>query len=159
MPITYLNLVEAYRAAHPAQAHALRFALEDAGIRAVIQNEALQDAIGDIPGGWSSAPRIMVEESQFAAAQEIIRQTDHSETTTSGLKPSETAIALTGAFFGIAGAALAPGTIAEPEPVETTRCLGCDAIMAEAESTCPNCGWSYAISDRLELADEFLEDS
>lgn len=156
MPITYLNLVEAYRAAHPAQAHALRFALEDAGIRAVIQNEALQDAIGDIPGGWSSAPRIMVEESQLAAAREVIRQTDHRETTTSGLTPSETA---TAAFFGIAGAELAPGTIAEPESVETTRCLACDAIMAEAESTCPNCGWSYAKSDGLELADEFLEDS
>ncbi len=143
MPITYLNLVEAYRASHPVQAHALRFALEEAGIRVVIQNEALQDGIGDLPSGWSSAPRLMVEESQLAAAREIISQTDHSDTASLGLTPSETATALTAAFFGIAGVALAPGAIAEPEQVESTRCLACAAIMAEAQSTCPKCGWSY----------------
>ena len=158
MPISNCNLVEAYRAIHPAQAHALRFALEDAGIPVFIQNEALQDAIGDIPGGWSSAPRLMVEESQLAAAREIISQTDKSDSSSVGLKPSETAIALSAAFVGIAGCALAPGTVDGPEITETTRCLACDTIMAEAESTCPACGWSYATSDGLDVVDESLED-
>lgn len=158
MPVSEINFVEAYRASHPLQAHALRIALEEAGIRVVIENEALQDAIGDLPGGWSSAPRLMVEESQLAAAREILSQTDHSETASVGLKPSETAIALTAAFFGIAGCALAPGSVAEQEQVESTRCLACDAIMADAESTCPKCGWSYSKTDGLEPADESLED-
>lgn len=144
MPITYLNLVEAYRASHPAQAHALRFALEEAGIRVVIQNEALQDAIGDIPGGWSSAPRIMVEESQLAAARAII---EHHERQSAGLKAHEAAIAMSAATLGIAGVALAPGAAAESKQVEAARCLACNAVMAESENTCPACGWSYETDD------------
>ena len=77
MPIDSLKLVEAYRASHPIQAHALRFALEEAGIQVVIENEALQDGIGDLPSGWSSAPRLMVEESQLADAREIIGRIDN----------------------------------------------------------------------------------
>ena len=158
MPVSEIKFVEAYRASHPLQAHALRFALEEAGIRVVIENEALQDAIGDLPGGWSSAPRLMVEESQRAAAREIISQTDRSETANLELTPRETAIAMSAAFFGLVGVALASSPFAEPEAVETTRCLACDAIMAEAESTCSKCGWSYAKTDGLEPADESFED-
>lgn len=143
MPLVNLKFVEAYRAAHPIQAHALRMALEEAGIRVIIENEALQGAIGDVPAGWSSAPKLMVEESQLAAARTIISQTDHSERANLGLKPHETAIALGAASFGILGVALAPDGIEEPESPETTRCLACDAIMTESEATCPNCGWTY----------------
>lgn len=143
MPTTDLKFVEAYRAAHPVQAHALRMALEEAGIRVVIENEALQGAIGDVPCGWSSAPRLMVEESQLAAARTIIELTDHSENSKLELTPRETATALTAGFLGIAGYLLLPGAIAEPEQIETTRCLACDAIMAESDAACPSCGWSY----------------
>ncbi|MFM9963692.1 MAG: DUF2007 domain-containing protein [Planctomycetaceae bacterium] len=148
-----LKFVEAYRAAHAIQAHALRLVLEEAGIRVIIENEALQGAIGDVPCGWSSAPRLMVDESQLAAARALINQTDHSERANLELKPHETAIAMTAAFFGIAGiagAALTPSEIAEPEPIETTHCLSCNEIMDEAEATCPKCGWSYEPDDSVE---------
>lgn len=151
MPTANLKFVEAYRAAHPIQAHALRMALEEAGIRVIIENEALQGAIGDVPPGWSSAPRLMVEESQLATARAIINQTDHSERANLELKPHETAIAMTAAFFGMAGVALAPGAIAESEQVETTRCLACGTIMLETETKCAQCGWSYDTSPSAEV--------
>ncbi len=150
MPTANLKFVEAYRAAHPIQAHALRLALEEAGIRVIIENESLQGAIGDVPPGWSSAPRLMVEESQLATARAIIGQTDHSERDLLGMKPHETAITMTAASLGLVGialAALSPDAIAAPEPIETTRCLACDAIMADSEVTCPKCGWSYESAD------------
>ena len=78
MSLADVKFVEAYRSAHAVQAHALKYALEDAGIPVIIEGEALQDAVGDIPGGWSSTPRLMVRESQLEAAREIIRQTDRS---------------------------------------------------------------------------------
>lgn len=151
MPVSEIKFVEAYRASHPLQAHALRFALEEAGISVVIENEALQDAIGDLPSGWSCAPRLMVEESQLAAARAIISRTDHSEHSKLGLKPSETALLVSGAGLLTAGSltgisleiVLAPNANVESEPGETTRCLACDAIMTEAEAMCPKCGWSY----------------
>ncbi len=150
MPTADLKFVEAYRASHSIQAHALRMALEEAGIRVIIENEALQGAIGEAPFGWSSAPRLMVEESQLTAARAIIGQTDHGETTNIGLKPSETAVAMTAASLGwpgMFGAVLTPDGIAEPELIESTRCLACDAIMADSEVTCPKCGWSYESAD------------
>ena len=118
MPTADLKFVEAYRASHSIQAHALRMALEEAGIRVIIENEALQGAIGDVPPGWSSAPRLLVEESQLSAAREIIGRADH------------------GKSFDLRR------TQSEP-----TRCLACDAIMAEAETACPKCGWSYEPDD------------
>lgn len=143
MPTADLKFVEAYRAAHPIQAHALRLALEEAGLRVFIDNESLQGAIGDVPVGWPSAPRLMVEESKLAAARAIISQTDHSERANLRLKPHETAIAMGTASLGMLGVALAPNGIEEPELTEATRCLACDANMAEAETTCSKCGWSY----------------
>ncbi len=114
MPLAEPKFVEAYVASNPMPAHAIRLALEDAGIRVLIENESLQGAIGGIPCGWASAPRLMVEESQLAAAREIISRTDQGKSFDLSLTQSETA-----------------------------RCLACDAIMAEAETTCPKCGWSY----------------
>lgn len=149
-PTADLRFVEAYRAAHPIQAHALRLALEAAGIPVVIENEALQGAIGDVPPGWSSAPRLMVDESQLAAARAVISQTDHSERANLRLKSHETAIAMGAASLGILNVALAPDGTAEPESIETTRCLSCDAIMAESETACPKCGWSYEPVDSAE---------
>ena len=52
MPPDELKFVEAYRAHNPVQAHAIRFALEEAGLRVLIENESLQDGLGEIPGGW-----------------------------------------------------------------------------------------------------------
>ncbi len=142
MPLAEPKFVEAYRASNPMPAHAIRLALEDAGIRVLIENESLQGAVGGIPCGWASAPRLMVEESQLAAAREIIGQTDHGEHSEPGLKLTEPPF-LVAASAACLGIALASDAVAVPEQVETTRCLACDAIMSETETTCPKCGWSY----------------
>ena len=158
MPTADFKFVEAYRAAHPVQAHALRLALEEAGIQVFIENEALQGAIGEAPFGWSSAPRLMVDESQLAAARAIIQQTDHSERADVRLTSGETAVALLAGTLGMAGVVLVPTVSGSSEQIESTACLSCGTVMAESESTCPTCGWSYSTTEGLEPVDEPIED-
>jgi membrane protease YdiL (CAAX protease family) len=67
------SLVEVYRAGNFLQAHALRNALEAQGIRAIIDNESLQGALGEVPFGWSSAPKLLVAEKDEATARKLIR--------------------------------------------------------------------------------------
>lgn len=66
-----VRLVEAYRAADLTEAHAIRIALEEAGLQVVIDGEALQasDQLG-----WATAPRILVRESQLVAAWQVLVQ-------------------------------------------------------------------------------------
>ena len=152
-----LKFVEAYRASHAIQAHAIKHELEEAGIPVMIENEALQDAIGDFPVGWSSAPRLMVPDSQLEAAREIIRQTDHSEQTAGRLTSSETAASAAAAMLGWVGVGLIADSdtlSGQSEQTETTRCLACNAVMAESEETCSKCGWSYSQTDGVEAYDE-----
>lgn len=68
------QLVEIYRARDSLQAHLLKSALEEAGIRAVVEGDLLQSGIGEIPAGWSTAPRITVEEADAASAREILEK-------------------------------------------------------------------------------------
>ena len=161
MPATDIKFVEAYRAAHAVQAHAIKYALEDAGIPVMIENEALQDAIGNFPAGWSSAPRLMVPDSQLEAAREIIRQTDHSEQTDGRLTPGETAVTVAGVMLGwfwVGQNADPESQSAQSERTETTHCLACQALMSESEETCAKCGWSYSQTDGLEPYDEENEE-
>jgi hypothetical protein len=72
------RLVEAYRAKDSTQAYMLKSALEGAGIRAVIEGDLLQGALGEIPVGWPTAPRIMVDESDAARACKILEQFERS---------------------------------------------------------------------------------
>lgn len=150
MPLADPEFVEAYRASNLAQAHIVRIVLEDAGLRVLIENESLQDGGGEIPIYWLSAPRLMVEESQLAAAREIIGQTGHGEHSKPGLKLTESPF-LVAASAACLGIALAPDADAVPEQAEMTRCLACDAIMAESETTCPNCGWTYESAASAEV--------
>jgi hypothetical protein len=72
------RLVEVYRAQNSPQAHLLRSALEDAGIHALIDGDLLQGAVGQIPAGWASAPRILVEESDAAHARQLLESWERS---------------------------------------------------------------------------------
>jgi hypothetical protein len=65
------KLVEVYRAKDSAQAHVLKFALEDAGITSIVDGDPLQ---GSEYVGWATAPRLMVWESESAKAREILTQ-------------------------------------------------------------------------------------
>jgi hypothetical protein len=68
------NLVEVYRAKDAPAAHLLKSALEEAGISAIIEGELLQGALGEVPVGWSSSPRVLVNSGDAPGAREIIRQ-------------------------------------------------------------------------------------
>jgi hypothetical protein len=71
--------VEVYRAKDSPQAHLLQSALEEAGIRAAVEGDLLQGALGEIPVGWSTAPRIIVEESDAATARQILERLERSD--------------------------------------------------------------------------------
>ena len=100
----------------------------------MIENEALQDGIGDIPCGWSSAPRLMVDESQLAAARAIIRQADQREDSYGDTKCTDRAVVASSGF------GWPPDRRADSEP---TRCLACQELMADSDTICPSCGWTY----------------
>ena len=68
------RLVEVYRAKNVPQAHILRSALEDDGIRAFVEGDMLQSSMGEVPFGWMTAPRIMVAESNAETAREVLRR-------------------------------------------------------------------------------------
>jgi enoyl-CoA hydratase len=72
------RLVEVYRAKDSPQAHVLRSALEDAGIHALVEGDLLQGALGELPVGWSTAPRIMVEEHDAPQARALLERWESS---------------------------------------------------------------------------------
>jgi len=115
MKVSHPKLVEIYRARNLPEAHTIRIALEEAGVRVLIEGELLQGVVGDLPPGWATAPRILVEESQVSAAREIIERAN-------GRKSAEPR---------------------EGESVDVTRCLACGHVMDETEVKCPSCGWSF----------------
>ena len=114
------RFVEAYRAKNNPQALVLKQALEDAGIRATIENELLQGAVGDLPMGWATAPRIMVESRDLPRAREILERSERAESTV-------------------------PEDVDEAEQ-DRDLCLACGAPLPE-DGICPACGWSYKGGD------------
>jgi hypothetical protein len=65
-----------YTAANLPQAHVLRNTLEELGIPASITNDAVQLAVGDVPAGWATAPRVVVDEQQAELARRVALEFD-----------------------------------------------------------------------------------
>jgi ribosomal protein L40E len=110
------RFVEVYRAKNNPQALAMKQALEDAGIRAAIENELLQGAVGELPMGWATAPRVMVESTDAFRARELLERLDRAEPT-------------------------APEV--ENGGNEVATCLACGTRLPDDAASCPACGWSY----------------
>jgi hypothetical protein len=70
------QFVEVYRARNAPQAHLIRNTLEDAGIAVRLENEILQGLAGELPMGWASAPRVLVEADRAAEARTLIERFD-----------------------------------------------------------------------------------
>lgn len=70
--------VEVYRAKDSLQAHLLRSILEEEGIPALVDGDMLQGAVGELPAGWASAPRIMVEERNATQARALLERWESS---------------------------------------------------------------------------------
>jgi ribosomal protein L40E len=109
-------LVEVYRARNSPQALALQQVLQEAGLRATIDNDLLQGVVGSLPMGWPTAPRIMVESKDAPRAREILERSEGAETT---------------------------GPAGTDEASDRTVCLSCGARMPDEADECPACGWSY----------------
>ena len=63
------DAVELYRARNLPEAHALLMALEREGILARVENEMLQAAVGGLPAGSATAPRVLVGPADEDAAR------------------------------------------------------------------------------------------
>ena len=70
------RLTEIFRAANSQHAQMLKGMLEVRGIKAYIVNESLQTAGGDLPLGWTAAPRILVAEEDAVKARIVAEQFD-----------------------------------------------------------------------------------
>ena len=69
-------LREVYIAADPADAHVNKLYLADEGIVARISGEQLQSAMGDLPPGEATAPRLLVLEADYDRAKELIARAE-----------------------------------------------------------------------------------
>ncbi|MHC4957921.1 MAG: putative signal transducing protein [Planctomycetota bacterium] len=70
------NLIEVYAARDVTHAYLLKHRLEDAGIEVMVANESLQGAIGEIPAGLATSPRILVDEADVERAVALLKELD-----------------------------------------------------------------------------------
>lgn len=70
--------IEVYAARDGMEAHFLRSLLEDEGIDAQVVGDGLVAALGDIPFGMPTAPRIWVQEEDAARARQLILDWEQS---------------------------------------------------------------------------------
>lgn len=66
------DLTVIYRGAHPLDAHMVANFLKEAGIPATVDGDYLTGALGDLPMGWTTAPRVLVTEKNAVAARTLI---------------------------------------------------------------------------------------
>jgi hypothetical protein len=66
------QLVEVYAARDSMEAHFVRTLLEDDGIDARVVGEGLTFAIGDLPLGLPTSPRVWVRDEDAERARELI---------------------------------------------------------------------------------------
>ena len=114
------TFVEVYRAKNSPQAFVLRQALEEAGIRATVENDLLQGAVGELPTEWPTSPRIVVETKDATKALEFVTRWEQAEATAPASSDGER---------------------------EVANCLACGANIPEEAWKCPACGWSYKACD------------
>jgi hypothetical protein len=80
------NIVRLATASNPVEAHILKQALDEAGVRSKVVGDYLAASVGDIPGLY---PEIWVHEDDLARAQEILRQSGEASQAESSPEPEE----------------------------------------------------------------------
>lgn len=73
-----------YSAASTQQAYLLKGLLEDSGIAATVVNDAIQLAGGELPLGWASAARVVVDADDAPRAREIASEFDQHPASEAG---------------------------------------------------------------------------
>src|SRR5205085_7005780 len=69
-----------YSAANTQQAYLLKGLLVEQGITASVINDTIQLAGGELPLGWTTAPRVIVAESDAVQARALAEQFDREAT-------------------------------------------------------------------------------
>jgi hypothetical protein len=108
------DLVEIFRAKNMPQAALLKAALEEAGIRCVVENDPLENSPGALTLGWTTDPRILVDVADQLRATEIAKDFDKEE------------------VEGVEGTG-----------ADVDTCLECGKVMPAGATVCPACGWTY----------------
>ena len=65
------SLIEIYAAENEQEAHIVRAWLSDAGIESIVSGGSLQQAGGELPLGFATAPRILVSADVSDRAREL----------------------------------------------------------------------------------------
>ena len=112
------RLIEVYRAANVMHAHAVKAALENAGIQAYVDGDLLPNLTGLMPGAWDTLPRVRVAETQAIEARQLIEHLDQLD-------------------------AAQRSDSDDGGEDDVVRCLACGEVMGEDDDACPACGWSY----------------
>jgi hypothetical protein len=71
--------IEIYRAKDAVEAHLVADALDDAGIRSLIDGETLGSSFAALPLGWTTAPRILVPPEEVERAKEMLKKLKSSD--------------------------------------------------------------------------------
>jgi hypothetical protein len=66
-----LEQVVIYRAERPLQAELLANLLAENGIEAIVDNDVLQAAVGEVPFGWATSVRVVVRQQDALRARQI----------------------------------------------------------------------------------------
>ena len=81
-----------YSAANSSQAHLLKDFLRQRGIFALVQNEALQAGIGELPPGYKTSPAVVVAPQHIDRGRALVREFEkilHAQNKTTSIdKPS-----------------------------------------------------------------------
>lgn len=115
--------VELYRCKNLPEAHAIRAALEEAGIAAEVDGELLQGVAGELPLGWHTAPRLMVDSFHAEDAAGLVQK-----------------------YLALQQSNAERRSEAEDE---ADHCLSCGEELPEEESECASCGWTYEDEEDL----------
>lgn len=114
MKLSESMMAEVYRAKNLPEAYLVRGLLATIGVDAFIDGDCLQGGLGELPVGWLTSPRVVVEESQATAAREILIRTQ------SQLRQRRD-----------------EGFAAD------SHCLACGTSMSDDEVSCAQCGWTF----------------
>ena len=113
MKLSESMMAEVYRAKNLPEAYLVRGLLASVGVDAFIDGDCLQGGLGELPVGWLTSPRVVVEESKARAAREIVFRTQ--------LQSRER----------------------RDEGSADSECLACGGIMDNDEVSCAQCGWTF----------------
>jgi hypothetical protein len=68
------SLIEVFRAENLPEAHLVKERLEQSGIVARVEGGFLEGALGGVPVGWASQPRVLVLDADAPKARKIIEE-------------------------------------------------------------------------------------